>query len=197
MKKLFSLLMTALLFTTMLSAQENVTNEMGQQTLGMSEKPQRRAMAVYAELGGAGVNLLGLNFDTRLSKRPDGLGVRAGVSFFAFSDATLTTIPIGLNYLLGKRGKYFDVGLGVTAAFGSYRSHYSHYDNSNGMFLEESKKEIWKASRVTGTMTIGYRKQPIDGGFMFGVGVTPIFGSFDGKFYFWPYLPYVTLGYSF
>jgi hypothetical protein len=46
---------------------------------------------------------------------------------------------------------------------------------------------------VLGTLNFGYRYQPVDGGFSFRAGVSPIITSDQ----FLPYWPYLSFGYSF
>ena len=61
----------------------------------------------------------------RFSQNEDGFGGRIGVGGFSLSDgfgsrASIFTIPVGLNYLLGKDGKnYFEIGAGFTYLGGS------------------------------------------------------------------------------
>ena len=141
-----------------------------QQASNALSKPPK---AVFFELLGPG-GLFSANFDTRLSKRNDGIGIRGGLSYASINDATLFTVPVQLNYLLGKDEKFFEVGLGATYGTGK-----DEFDTSE--------------SEVIGTMTFGYRKQPKDGGFLFRAGISPIFA--DGDFV--PYWPYVSFGYSF
>lgn len=90
-----------------------------------SMSAQKAAMSVYAELGGAG--LASANFDMRLLKKEDGLGFRVGIGGFSVTTSYstgsstiedrigITTIPLELNYLLGKNERnYFELGGGAT-----------------------------------------------------------------------------------
>jgi hypothetical protein len=147
--------------------------------LAQNSDTTKRAQNVYFEILGPGV-LYSANYDTRFSKRQDGLGIRAGISYATIEDASLFTVPVQLNYLLGKGGKYFEVGLGATYGTASVDFGFMDDDNETG-------------STVIGTMTFGYRRQPVEGGFMFRAGVSPVFGH--GSFV--PYWPYVSFGYSF
>ena len=86
-----------------------------------------------------------------------------------------------LNYLLGKEKHYFEVGLGATFATAKIKSvSFGNDSNSQG-------------SNFVGTSTFGYRYQPLDNGFQFRAGFSPIFGS--GNFV--PYWPYLSVGYTF
>jgi len=137
----------------------------------------RAPQAVYAELWGRGL-LFTANYDRRFSKRVDGLGFNVGAGYIKIDDISLFSLPVGLNYLLGKNGKYFEVGAGATYFSARITDIGDATDHGN---------------TVVGNMTLGYRSQPIKGGFMFRAGVNPIF--FRNVFI--PYYPYVSFGYSF
>ena len=149
-----------------------------QQNIAASDSINKRPQAFYFEILGIG-GLYSVNYDTRFTAKPDGLGIRGGISYTQVSDISLFTLPVQLNYLLGKSEKYFEIGLGATYASAAL-----------DMFEDENDAS---GSTVFGTMTFGYRKQPLDGGFMFRGGVSPVFG----KGYFIPYYPYLSFGYSF
>lgn len=139
-----------------------------------------RAQGVFLE--GLGPSLIvGLNYDTRFSNRRDGLGGRAGLGYFAAGGNNLLTIPVMLNYLLGKEKHYFEVGLGATFATGAIED----------IGFTDSNKT--KGSNFIGTSVFGYRYQPLDNGFQFRAGFSPVFGNG----YFIPYWPYLSVGYSF
>ncbi len=149
--------------------------------MNFEEKTNYRPKTFFVEMGGPSLNF-GFNFDTRLMRRYNGLGVRVGLSYASFAGMqSLFTLPVQVNYLLGKRGKYFEMGAGATLALAN-----ESYDNENTLH-----------SKVFGTMIFGYRKQPVKGGFTYGVGFAPVYGTAEGKFFFIPYLPYVSFGYSF
>ena len=137
---------------------------------------------VYAQLGGPGI--ASANFDTRFSKNQDGFGGRVGVGGFSLSDGfgghtSIFTIPIGLNYLLGKDGRhYFEVGAGFTYIGGSSSGDFNSSETFNSSF---------------GNLTIGYRLAPANGGFVFKAEITPIFGNG----FFVPYYGGVGFGYKF
>ncbi len=93
----------------------------------------------------------------------------------------ILTVPISLNYLLGEGKNFFEIGLGATYIGGS---------TSFDLFGNELETE----RTVVGTMAFMYRLQPINGGFSFRGGLTPIFSRKDG---FVPYYAGISLGYSF
>lgn len=143
-----------------------------------------RAQNVFIELGGQGL-LLTANYDSRFSNRRDGLGGRIGIGYTAVdNENAATTIPLSLNYLLGKNNKFFEIGLGATITA----------SKSNGsLFFNEGDNQVEKDSGVLGTMSFTYRVQPVDSGFSFRAGITPIF---NGDFFI-PYYGGISLGYTF
>lgn len=147
---------------------------------------QKNAIAAYVELGGAG--LASANFDMRLQKKNDGLGFRVGIGGFSVSSdfngnnnkTNLTTIPLELNYLVGKDQKnYFEMGLGATII--------SLKDRINGVSDNDKFRSTF------GHLYFGYRLQPKDGGFLFRAGLTPVFGNG----FFIPYWAGISFGYKF
>lgn len=151
-------------------------NDLTAQTL------DRRPQSVFFEVFGTGVGY-SVNYDTRFQKTANGLGGRAGASYFKSDGLSVFTLPIGLNYLLGKNGNYFEVGAGATFLSVSVEGD----KDSDFLFLDG------EASDVFGTLVFGYRKEPVDGGFAFRAGVSPVFGGGD----FIPWWPYVGFGYAF
>ena len=141
-------------------------------------KAQTAAKSAYAELGGPG--LASVNFDTRFSPKEDGLGGRIGVGGFTEDGFGIFTLPVEINYLLGKDGKnYFELGAGFT---------YAH-TNGDIIFGDNGSS----SSGSFGHLTIGYRLQPIKGGFLFRAAIVPVFG----KGYFIPYYAGIAFGYKF
>ena len=137
-----------------------------------------RAQNIFVELGGPGL-LLSLNYDTRFVNRHDGIGGRIGAGYVSISDNSLLTIPVQLNYLLGKNNRYFELGIGAT------------YINGKGD--ERDFLSLNNAKSIIGTMTIGYRYQPEDGGFHFKASLNPVFNSST----FFPLFGGVGIGYTF
>jgi hypothetical protein len=134
---------------------------------------QTAAKAAYVEIGGPG--LASANFDMRFANKEDGLGFRVGVGAFPVNSVTVVTVPVGLNYLMGKSKKnYFEVGAGFT-------------------YLNISAKHNGNSKNFTssfGNITVGYRYAPAKGGFFFKAELTPIFGN--GFF-----LPFGGLGFGY
>ncbi len=139
-------------------------------TLVAQEKPVPFARnAIYFEVFGQGV-LYSINYDYRLTPN---IGLRAGFSywsivpFFLLSTGELkfTDFPLTVNYLTGRGTSHFEMGVGVVPVFISLDGHDLLFGS-----------EIRGSGRVLlGTATIGYRAQPRDGGFIFRIGLTPLF----------------------
>ena len=140
-----------------------------------------RGQGVYVEVLGSGL-LYSFNYDTRFSQRLNGIGGRAGIGYLAVEGTSLTTLPFMLNYLFGHDKHFFEVGVGPTVLIASERiSGFGPVGDRNS------------ASAVIGSMNLGYRLEPSDGGFIFRAGLTPFF---DSNF-FWPLWPQVSFGYAF
>jgi len=85
---------------------------------GVKNETLAQGKAFYVEVLGNGL-LFSANYDMRFSSANDGLGGRIGVGYIGGNGASVVTVPVMLNYLLGKNGKYFEVGGGVTYASAS------------------------------------------------------------------------------
>ena len=79
-----------------------------------SDSISRRGQAVFVELLGPG-GIFSANYDTRFTSKPGGIGIRTGISYTKIEDASIFTLPVQMNYLLGKDEKYFEIGLGAAA----------------------------------------------------------------------------------
>jgi hypothetical protein len=155
----------ALCSSTMLLAQ---TNE-------KAGKPSTGHTTFYAELGGPGI-LFSANIDKRFKNSNLGWGGRVGLGFvsgyivpdttggpYYYNDrlSSVVTIPVQINHIFGKPNSphTFEVGAGVTVT-GKKIEVFDFYDD--------------KRSSIFGTASFMYRRQPIDGGFMWRIGFTPI-----------------------
>lgn len=126
----------------------------------------------YAELGGPGI-LFSANIDSRFKKSSLGWGGRIGLGFVTadeivfrngqsyYERASVATIPAQINYIFGKLTSphTFEVGAGVTYA---------------GKKLDIMNFQLDKQSQVFGTASFMYRRQPVDGGFTWRIGFTPL-----------------------
>lgn len=132
------------------------------------------AMSLYVEGGGPGI--ASLNFDTRFSKKQDGIGGRIGFGGFMVNGTGAVFIPAGITYLIGKDQKnYFEIGAGAT------------YVNAGNNYTSEF------FSSTFGHINLGYRYQPKENGIIFRAAINPIFG--EG--FFWPYYGGLSVGYKF
>jgi hypothetical protein len=134
----------------------------------------------YVELGGPGV-YMSANFDSRFNPNERlGFGYRLGAGFgtadfktgqpnqWGWEESVTRTyysIPAGLNYVFGKpdSNKTFEVGAG----FSFLTRKVSLYNYGN----EE------KPGNVIGFLTFMYRSVPVNGGYSFRIGFTPIIGT--------------------
>lgn len=163
MKHIFLLLVFAASIHTSVTAQRD-----------NSDLPQPVARNIYGEIGGPGI--LSLNYDQRF-KGQKGLGFRVGAGGIGFLTSGVFAIPVGINYLSGKRGHYLDLGAGASAI--TITDGEDFFENSSSGFF--------------GYLNFGYRYQPEKSGFtgrvfisplITGAGVFPFYGgiSFGFKF---------------
>jgi len=132
----------------------------------------------FAELGGAGI-MFSANIDHRFTQSHLGFGGRIGLGFvtayeydtvnyssYYYSDDPVSTItvPVQLNYIFGKANSphTFEVGAGVTYV-GKELEIMNFYDE--------------RQSKLFGTFSFMYRRQPKDGGFTWRIGFTPLFAK--------------------
>jgi hypothetical protein len=114
------------------------------------------AKNVYAEIGGPGI--FSFNYDQRF-KGQNGLGFRAGFGGIGFIGAGVFAVPVGLNYISGSHGNYFEMGAGASAI--TISDGESFFSNNS--------------STVIGFINFGYRYQPEKKGFTGRVFFCPIF----------------------
>lgn len=134
------------------------------------------ARSVYGEIGGPG--LFSVNYDFRFQKSQSGLGMRLGLGGIGFLNAGVFTLPVGLNYLSGKEGHYFEAGAGA-----------SLLSLSNGETVFDAN-----SSTVIGYLSLGYRYQPIKKGFTGRVFLSPLIIPEGG---FFPFFGGISAGFKF
>ena len=137
----------------------------------------------YAELGGPGV-VFSANLDRRFNPESKfGFGYRVGLGFgleyeHAYNYLSILlfdpetpkssygTIPVGINYLLGKDHSpgMFEIGAGTT--FLTKKINLYNLDN-----------DLAKPGNFIGHFTFMYRRQPIRGGFAFRIGFMTVIGT--------------------
>ena len=165
---------------------------LNQSTLAQEE--QVASKVFYAELGGGGI-IMSMNFDQRFNSSSKlGFGYRLGVGFgigefkggrsyydytywdeneyvtvreyyWDYDTKTYYSIPVGLNYVFGKPNSSasFEVGGGVTFLTRKISYNLDLYDDKPGHYI--------------GYLTFMFRRMPVDGGYTFRVGFTPIINS--------------------
>ena len=121
---------------------------------------QQPTKNVYLELGGPG--FISANYDARLSKSNNGLGVRAGVGVISDLQASGFTLPVGLNYLVGKRKNFLEIGTGVSFVYLPIINQDQPFNFPGEKFLVAYG---W----------LGYKFQPPDKGFTFRAGLCQYF----------------------
>ena len=159
--------------------------------------------SVYVELGGAGLPY-SVNYDFRFDKsRIDSWGMRIGAGGWAvknggYSSTSILTVPLQFTRLLGKDKHYFEVGGGAT--FMRYRRTYNDWGFGGGGGGNPVTFSNWdfildtgETPALMGTLNLGYRRIPTDGGFTFRANLNPIFNH-NG---FWPLWFGVGFGYAF
>ena len=129
---------------------------------------------VYVELLGSSI-LTGVNFDMRLKPgQMDGIGFRAGVGGINISGSSdgedyqigLVTIPLEFNHLVGEGKHSFVSGIGLLPAYATV--------SGKGDFSEDTWVEAEGFGLAGGFLTLGYRRQPLDNGFMFQANLNPL-----------------------
>lgn len=135
MKKKLFIFTLSLFVASLVFAQKQQEEE--EETVGPATV---NAQQIYAELLGPGI-FYSINYDTRFGKKDKGLGMRVGMGAVFTNGSGLVTLPVGLNYLAGRKGKYLEVGGGLT-------------------YLTAASDGITDAGGVLGFATFGYRRQP-------------------------------------
>lgn len=171
-----------------------------------SESPKRR-QAIYVEGLGAAFTYA-FTYDTRLTHKPDGWGVKLGVGPYVFKDDYYVSIPLQVNYLFGSYRHFFEVGGGVTGVLSDVEEPSYYIDDSTGnpvIVYYDTDYNIYnpgKSKTLVATLAFGYRFQPARG-LIFRGTLTPFFGLFgQEKFggtkpFLIPYMAGVSLGYAF
>ncbi|WP_228691522.1 hypothetical protein [Lunatimonas sp.] len=163
--------------------------------IGASQAQDAAGQAIYLELGGAGL-AYSVNYDFRFDKTDQqSWGMRVGAGGWATkrysSSESLLTLPIQVNRLFGKKRHFFEVGGGATFIHYRDRSTWGNtsYEWRNFNFILDSGD----TPAFMGTLNMGYRKVPENGGFTFRANLTPIFNH-NG---FWPLFAGISFGYAF
>jgi len=123
----------------------------------------RPPQAVYFQFGGSGP-LLSVNYDRRFGKKVNGVGFTAGIGFFKVDQVSIFSIPVSLNYLIGRRSSFLEVAAGTTFITATAFNFYDENERSAG-------------SGFIHHINLGYRYQPSAGGFFFRGGISPLFAQ--------------------
>ena len=141
---------------------------------------------VYGEFIGTGIGL-SLNYDMRLKPdRKDGFGFRVGLGRIRDEYAgNWTTLPLGVNYVLGQRRHGFEMGLGVT---------FIHNASGENFFTELYDDEPHSKITSAEIFNVGYRYQATP---KLLLRATNSF-MYTGMGYFYPpFWPGLSVGYTF
>jgi len=113
----------------------------------------QKAQSVFVEALGLG-GLYSLNYDLRFSSlEKSNAGIRVGGEYFE----DIFIIPVQANYLLGKNGKFLELGAGATLITGVVDFAYGS-----------------KGFEVVPTIWLGYRYQQIGKGFTWRIGIASL-----------------------
>jgi hypothetical protein len=128
----------------------------------------------FAEAGGPGI-MFSANIDKRFKPIRTGWGARLGIGFvtadeydpntpYGYETRSVLSVPAQLNYIFGKDDSpsTFEVGAGATYV-GKKLDIMEFYDD--------------KRTNLFGTVSFMYRRQPLDGGFSWRIGFTPLFAQ--------------------
>jgi hypothetical protein len=178
MKKFYPYsLLPLFIFTSTLQAQTN-------------QEFSRPARSIYLEAGGAGLSY-SFNFDSRF-RGEKGLGWRGGLSYISREDdVKMFSAPLQVNYLIGKKVNFIEVGAGITYF---YLDDYIYYNGPGFTSSGESEfiLPVKTKGDVMATFTFGFRHQPVHG-IMYRLAITPI----ANRSGFWPLFAGLSFGYSF
>jgi hypothetical protein len=128
-------------------------------------------------------SLFSLNFDSRFGAKEKGFGFRIGLGGSPLgalgkscNSGGLMALPAAVNYLIGKRDHYAEVGAGSTlVAIGSTKIYCVGFDHD--FFSDETESFFF--------LTAGYRYQPFKRkGFTYRIFISPLFqNNFPVKFW--------------
>ena len=139
----------------------------------------RPPQAVYFQLGGSGP-ILSVNYDRRFSNKVNGLGFTAGLGFYSIFGVSIFSVPLSVNYLIGKSNSFLELAAGGTyaSAQGGIADFSNSNNNNTSVFFFHGN--------------VGYRYQPTKGGFFFRGGVSPLFAQGESVTWY-----YVGFGHNF
>jgi hypothetical protein len=128
---------------------------------------------IQFEVFGPG-SLFSLNFDSRFAPKENGLGFSIGLGGSPLgvlgkscNTGGLMALPVDINYLVGKKQHFAEVGVGGTlVVIGSTKKYCQDFDY--GFFSDVTESYLF--------LTAGYRYQPFKRkGFTYRVFISPLF----------------------
>ena len=136
----------------------------------------------YSELGGPGV-IMSANFDSRIKPNERlGFGFRLGVGF-GIGKVKTTWVDEKWNYTYTEKltRSYYSFPVGLNYVFGNPDSSNSFEVGAGVSFLTQEVTlycyDVKKAGNMIGYLNLMNRRTPINGGFSFRIGCTPIIGT--------------------
>jgi len=146
-----------------------------------SQEPVSGKM-LFTELGGPGV-LFSINFDGRFKGGERlGWGYRLGVGTSVGEfDVETRADEFGYGYPEGKTRSYYTVPIGVNYLFGKKNSAHMFEVGAGASFLTRKVSlfyyEVDTPGHVIGHFSFMYRISPVNGGVSFRIGFTPVIGT--------------------
>jgi hypothetical protein len=131
-----------------------------------------------AEAGGPGI-AFSANLDRRFKPSRLGWGGRVGLGFVSAYDdyydpatgnyyggeeESAITFPVQLNYIFGKENSPHALEVGAGLTYVSKKLNIMNFDSYN----EDKRTQLF------GTFSFMYRRQPVNGGFSWRIGFTPL-----------------------
>ena len=187
---------------------------------GSHDAPLR---SIYVEVNGP--NIASLNFDSRL-RGHSGWGYRVGIGYNRYKDESYcllasgntswwngrtvrtqgVSVPLEVNYLLGRRQHKFEAGAGVALGIFRERVHLHTLqrewwtDENDTEWMQEKESDNYQHSRHFGYyayVNVGYRLQT-HRGFLLRLGTALGYGGDEHTPYRdeWSLRPYAALGYT-
>ncbi len=176
----------AILFVATLLATLSLSQSLNAQK--KTELPTNKyKQTVFAELGTPGLGV-SFNYDTRFIKgKNNGIGGQIGLGIFITESNLMASLPLGVNYLMGKRRSFFEVG----AVFTPFLFTRGYYDNAKAEYTTKY------SFGFNFSPTFAWRYQPENEGFFFGAGISPLVSFNKEAMGNLPIGGFVRLGYTF
>jgi hypothetical protein len=138
----------------------------------------RPPQAAYFQFGGSGP-IFSVNYDRRFRNRVNGAGFAVGLGFYGETGLSIFSIPVSLNYLIGRLDHFIEIAGGTT--FVTAQGSLFNSSTSGSGFIHHAN--------------LGYRYQRATGGFFLRGGISPLFVFSSGGGYATSY--YIGFGKNF